>query len=262
MIGYYTREWESLAPRIVDRWCFSFTGRTGLHVPSTTGSAHGTLSGYTNNGNDAYITRPDKLSLFVQANQSVNCGLFPRANFTNTFSVCCWLNIPVIEQDFGIVSKLGISYPGWSMLVPFNFSGKIAGYWAGANRVIATTNYPTSRWFHAGITFDGSVGRVYLDGKLDASANTTVQPNAVGSTLWIGRYEFGQDRSMKGYIDDVIISGSTFTDSEMNFICEQGRGGGLLYQPERRKTYFVPPVTGWKSYWFRNQQLMIGGGIR
>jgi hypothetical protein len=200
--------------------------------------------------NDDWVVSGGKSALNIQANQSVNCGLAPQANFTNAFSVSVWLNLPTLLSDVGIISKLGSNpYPGWGLTV-FGGTGILSGYWANAGRVSSLTAYPTDRWFNVVLTFSGSTAAIYRDGSLNNSASTTVQPNASGHTLWIGRYDFTADRSMKGDIDDARMWNRALSATEVRQLWQIGRGN----MPLRRRRRYTEQAAGGN----RRRRVLLG----
>jgi len=254
MLAYYGPEWESLASRMVDRWCPSFSGNTGLQLPSTMGRNHGTLTNMDRN--TSWQTNPDRLSLSF-AGGSITHVAFAAISLGTIHSCCAWVN-PV------------------SQLVPFNFGGFLGdgsgntaplfvggltatnfGYTAGAGEVSFVGSSMIGSWNHIASVRIGTAVSLFRNGIQVASGTLPVNDAASPSRIGHRNGTF----FYSGLADDVILFNTALTASESRFIYEQGRGGGLLMQPPRRRSYFAQ-VTTLKNYWFRNQQRMIGGGIR
>ncbi|MBI3297578.1 MAG: VCBS repeat-containing protein [Elusimicrobia bacterium] len=70
----------------------------------------------------------------------------------------------------------------------------------------------TGVWHHVALTYDGSVGRFYLDGVRVASQTYGAQASAAG-TLTIGNNEAGQ--GFRGAIDEARVSARAFSDAEI-----------------------------------------------
>jgi hypothetical protein len=257
MIGYYTKEWETLAPRIVDRWCTSFSGNTQLQLPSTLGKNHGSLLNYTNNANDAYVTSGDRLALFFDnSNDQVQMPSIPEIR-TGPFTVSLWyypFSVSGLNQIFAQWSFSGFGS------IAFRNGTSLA--WQVGNRVTTGAVFTANAWHHivcfrqADGTLRAMVNGVLDSGSIPAANQFSTEPFLLGGP--VGGAGTGAGNCQ---MDDLITFGAALTVQESRFIFEQGRGGGLLYEPPRRKTYFVP-ASGWKPYWFRNQQRMVGGGIR
>jgi hypothetical protein len=129
-----------------------------------------------------------------------------------------------------------------------------------SNRVTGGT-LVAGEWYHVAATVSSTLITLYVNATsvgtplAPGSANSSTQPFTLcGSNSGIS--------NGNGMIDDLRAYSRVLSNSETVATYEAGRSGGLLYEPPRRKSYFVPPVGGWQSYWFRNQQRMIGGGIR
>lgn len=273
MIGYYTKEWEALAPRIVDRWCTSFSGNTGLQLPSTTGKTHGVLTNFANNGNDAYVTSPDKLALSLDGVNDYVTTTRAIPAFSQ-LSIGFWVNVASLTNNSTptfFSCGTGVSarpfFMQYTAATGFRFI--LINNATSAVKYIRTQTPTLNTWEHYVITWTGGADnsgfQAYRNGVrsvvsyLDQGAQ--MSGPLPGNLVRLGCYvDF--TTPFQGLLDDFIIFDTAILPTEAQFIFEQGRGGGLLYRPERRKTYFVPPVTGWQSYWFRNQQRMVGGGIR
>ena len=259
MIGYYTKEWENLSPRIIDRWCPSFSGNTGLRFPSTLGKNHGVLLNYTNNGNDAYVTNDHKLALFFDnTNDQVEMPSIPEIR-TGAFSVSLWYYTPTIS-GFNQIFAQWIAVGGLGMI---GFRNGSALAWQIGNRVTTGAVFTANNWHHV-VCFRQENGtlRAMINGVLDSGSMPAANQSSTEPFILGGPVSGAGTGAGNCQLDDIIIFGTELTVPEAVFIYSQGRGGGLLYEPPRRKRYFVSPASGWQSYWFRNQQRMIGGGIR
>jgi hypothetical protein len=233
------------------------------------GRNHGTLTNFSNNGNDAYVTSPDILALNFDGFDDY-VGLGPGLGQSGNFSVMGWANV----RSYGINPQLfsralfGNPFPqNWLLMIRTNEG---TAEWAFQSTNGAGARYQikggglvqTDVWTHVCVSHSMSGASLYLNG-IPITVTTTGTPNAepvAGQVVNIGAYA-NVTNFFNGQIDDVIILNSTITSNEARFIYEQGRGGGMLREPPRRRSYFAS-VTTFKNHWFRNQQRMIGGGIR
>jgi len=274
MIGYYTREWESLAPSIANRWCPSFTGNTGLQLPDISEfSGHGTLNRYANNGNDSYRVNAEKTALYF--NGVTNTGNYVAAstgaNLTTTYTVSYWI---YPDSTVGLKSPLTKGTTAGSNDLEFYLRPDfIVLHNRGNGGTASGVSFPTlttSRWTHMLFNYDVQrTGSNRWQGFYDGRSQTGSVILGLGqpplnttSTVLLGT-NFNSaftGQILLGLLDDIIIFNRVVTEPEARFIFEQGRGGGLLYKPERRRSYFSTQV--FKHYWNRSQQRMIGGGIR
>ena len=268
MFAYYGPEWESLESRMVDRWCTSFSGNTGLQLPSTMGRNHGTLTNFSNNGNDAYVSSPDRLALnFDGVNDRVECGAI--GSFLGDCTWSCWFRHTATGADQCLMTTRNILTGAARNGVAIYLRGAglptvEAEFVIGGTRYTATINGSTAngRWYLA--VARRVRGTCFLDVPglglaSSASSSTATITHEVGPTFGLWR-----DYSLEAFsvqLDDITIFNAALTSNEIRFIYEQGRGGGMLYQPPRRRSYFVAPVSGWKPYWIRPSSKLIGTGI-
>jgi len=253
VILYYANDWQKIAGTIVDRWC-----------PSVTGATQGVLPSVQGTGNDGVLTNMDRNTSWVTSSRSGAIN-FDASNSTfvdlplplfdpaNGLTISLWIYIATYSTYFAItsgfqtwrISSSGITnLPGGQ--VPLN--GLVVAR-QGAAFAGSTLPIALGTWYHVCHTWDKFKGLLYVNGDpgtivgtsgpntgtvtrgyIGASGNTSAGPNYYGSSL----------------IDDVIICNSAVTASEVCFLCEQGRGGGLLNEPPKRRSFFVPtlPLSG------------------
>jgi hypothetical protein len=253
MLAYYGPEWESLQSRIVDRWTPSLTGNTGLQLPSVMGRNHGVLTNFSNNGNDAYVTGPDRLALnFDGSNDYVS---FPApaslqvgpTGFPGTWSI--W----VYRRASG-----GAAYFCENGFYLFNFSATTAtiGVW-GFDRTL--TGLSLDRWQHIALTYNGSnTIAAYLDGALQGTTTGTSAANfsamfdfAIGARISTASY-------LNGLVDDFCMFNAALTANEIREIYRLGRGYGVFPEPDFDEGF---AAAGFKAHWARRQSQLIGGGV-
>jgi hypothetical protein len=243
MFAYYPPECESLQSRIVGRWCPSFTGATGLQLPDTVGRNHGTLTNFANNGNDAYVANPDRLALnFDGADDYVAVPYSPSFNVSSV-TLSIWINRraaqffghPVCKPFFDAAwsppyVEYALEYNATSDNLQF-ILGRTDGF-----SLIQTSTIGNNAWFHAIGTYDGSTSRLYLDGSLRVSQAFNTPMVHRQTALYFGAENTQAQYRFNGFCDDITIYNTALTANEVRFIYEQGRGGGLLYQPPRRRS--------------------------
>jgi hypothetical protein len=264
LTAYYSPEWEGLASRIVDRWTPSLTGNTGLQLPSTLGRNHGTLTNFSNNANDAYVASPDRLALnFDGGNDYVtsigSLGSFSFVQNTMRFGFSWWMQLATTGTRYTIAGSTNASAERGFVLIFENgagvgtrairllafrgVSGSAVSDFRSADNAIADTD-----WHHVAITAagNGNSGRVFVDGRqLSTTVTTNLNALATGNstrTLTIGSQTNGFTLPFGGQLDDLIIFNAPPTDNEVRFIYDQGRGGGMLREPAKRRSFFVPTL--------------------
>ncbi|NBW23384.1 MAG: hypothetical protein EBR82_87115 [Caulobacteraceae bacterium] len=254
MFAYYPPGWESLQSRIVGRWCPSFTGATGLQLPDTMGRNHGVL---TNMEANAYVVSGGKASLnFVASNNAI---LTNPVVLGTVHTSSAW----VFNNDAAAFNFNGLNGDNTSSnlcSLAFTATGSTSNivtfaYSYLATAVTASVPNVYQKWVHAVTVRSGQFVEFYLDGSF------------VGSGTGSGMGSFSPDRIgqrqmgavwYRGLIDDVIYFNTALTANEVRFLYEQGRGGGMLLQPPRRRSFLVS--AGFKAYWARRRSQIIGAG--
>ena len=255
MTAYYGPEWEGLASRMVDRWTPSFTGNTGLQLPSTMGRNHGTLRNFSNNGNDAYVASPERLALnFDGTNHTV---LFPASSSLTPSAITFsgWFRRPSTWEFAGSClfwGKPNAAFDGNGFYVELSagaFSNNTLVVTNGAAtsylrlHQTANTSFPTNTWTHFAFTLARATGQFYLNG-LPVSTSVVGTPAITGTNdaKYLYSNSPGYGNYTPGQADDIIIFNSALTPNEVSFIYEQGRGGGMLREPPKRRSFFVPTL--------------------
>jgi hypothetical protein len=224
---------------MVDRWTPSLTGNTGLQLPSTLGRNHGTLINFSNNGNNAYVASPDKLALdFDGTNDNVNCGTrVPRLGNGHTFAA--WVfkraNGGMIAGMCDAISAGGIEWAdqGGNFAFAF-FDGSIRGWFVGPA-------LPANQWSFVCAAFSNTSQRLVVN---TTATTTSVSTSGIvyNNDAWrIGVAATGNP-FWNGQIDDVTLWDRFLTDAEINTLYRLGRGGGMLREPPRRRSFFVPTL--------------------
>lgn len=76
-------------------------------------------------------------------------------------------------------------------------------------------------WYHIAATFDGSTMKIYIDGELVDSLETTSTIGNAGTNLVIGNWSLGQGRNVDATIDEVRIWNITRTAEEIDTYKDQ-----------------------------------------
>jgi hypothetical protein len=231
MFAYYGPEWESLASRIVGRWCPSFTGNTGLQLPDTTGRNHGTLNNFANNGNDAYVTSPDKIALnFDGVNDRVAVSTLSLN--TLDFAISFWAQ----QRGAGAIGMPIGNSTTTNSYIWFRSGNYLRFQMPTGNVEFNLTTFTTFRHyciFSTPSTAAISSINLFVDG-VSIGARTfsadTFTLNSIGDGYSSNAFPF------PGVIDDVTVWNAGLTANEVRFIYEQGRGGGMLMQPPRLRS--------------------------
>ena len=231
MLAYYDP--SSLSDQLLINCCASFTGATGSVLLDVSGRGNHCTA--TNaDRNTSWQTSGGKLAFNHDGTDDrVFSSLFQMSamgNQTNSFSI--WINPTTTNSQTRI---FGLGEFGVSFGLRFNFQNLEFTFGGTAVLSVSMTNAQyQNRWTHiCGVT-DASGARLFFDGRLVGTRADTV---AITRTNGLGiGYRFGINSDFySGFTDDFRLWARTLAASEGQFIYEQGRGGGLLYQPPRRR---------------------------
>jgi hypothetical protein len=255
MFAYYPPEWESLQSRIVGRWCPSFSGATGLQLPDTTGRNHGVLTNMDRN--TSWISSEQKTSLLTTGGGYIRASR-PRGFLLSDFTICFWYYplsftgtytalIEGDQRDFSLFTN-----------------GSNITFIATITRgdvTSATINFQLNSWNFFCVTKTGSGNLTFFNNGIQRSTHAIpfVNEYAFSTFFYLGANITTGGTNSNAFYDDIMIFNTASTHNEVQFIYEQGRGGGLLLQPPRRRSYFA--AGGFKAYWARRRSQLIGGGL-
>ena len=94
----------------------------------------------------------------------------------------------------------------------------------------ATTDITDNKWHHLAFTFDGKMGRAYVDGELEIEApNGTTFQSADPITL--GVPNLNNANGLKGIIDEIRISNVARTEAEIQEAMDVGLAAILSVEP-------------------------------
>jgi hypothetical protein len=146
----------------------------------------------------------------------------PGISLANTFSVSAWVNPATTAQplwariaetrwDGGFY--LGMDATGTRFKFIVNGGSGTTGT-CGRSLGCAESGTITSGWHLVTATYDGSIGRLYVDGALVASETFTAPPNT-NYPFYIGRYYGGGGYGWIGSMDDVRLYNRALTSAEV-----------------------------------------------
>jgi len=236
LTAYYPPEWENLASRIAGRWCPSFTGDTGSRLPDTKGQNLGTLSNFT--PNNAFVASDGLVALDLDGvNDQVvltNGVLIGQAQH---YCVTAWVNKTALGTN--PAHNGGVFRGANTILMTSENVGRL---WARHNNtnISSSTSGPlvlNAGWVQIGLQWDGVGASLIFNGRVFTSV-----PVSSSSAFTISFFGQQGNQFFRGLIDDLTIFNTSISESDMQFLYEQGRGGGLLHEPPRRRSFFVPTL--------------------
>lgn len=152
---------------------------------------------------------------FNNDNEYVNCSNNGSLDITNEITLECWVykTYNTGANDEGIITKYAFnSYALASG--PTSFSCYISG---GGHSASAQLHKDSgSRWYHIVGTFDGTIIKLYIDGRLvDTTAYVGSITSATNQGLIIGKNGDGGGQGYTGSIDEVRIYNRSLTPDEI-----------------------------------------------
>jgi hypothetical protein len=244
MLAYWDRGLEWMGVGLQMAICPSFTGPTGLAALDVSGRSNpGTLINIDRN--TAWVTSGGKSALECKPNGFVVASSIPARNNADPISLGGWFFAPAasytgafnyflsIPNSSGGANGLDFSNP---QAVELNFFG------TGTNITLGSSLDLRNKWTYLYGVFDGSKALFYANGELVGLTNHTAGTGTASRELNIGRFgSFGGFTSIIS--DDVRLYYRGVTGSEIRQMYELGRGGGMLYQPRRPRSYFAQVLT-------------------
>ena len=158
-----------------------------------------------------------------------------------TLSIEAWVNVKNSTGKWqGIVCKQqgGCTNRNYGIWVDINQSVLHAEIGAGggcAFNMNGTTDITGNVWHHLAFTFDGKVGRIYVDGKLETEKDNTntFQSN---DPITIGVPNIDNANGLLGTIDEIRISNVARTEREINEMKDVGLAQILSVDPGGKLT--------------------------
>ena len=259
MIAYWDRDCEWMGEGLLTTICPSFTNPTSTQLLDVSGRGFHCQT-LNIDRNTSWQTSGGKLAFSHDGTDDrVFNNSFPMSAMSatsNSFSI--WVNPTTTNANTRL---FGIGEFGTNFTLRFNFQNLEFTFGGTALISVSFANATFSnRWTHICGVSDASGARLFFDGVQVGTRSDTVSLTRTTSGLGIG-YRFGVNSEFySGFTDDFRLYSRTLTPPEVRQLYERDRGGGMLLQPPKRKSVFI--AAGFKNYWFRSQQQMIGGGIR
>jgi hypothetical protein len=146
-------------------------------------------------------------------------GAFTNVNLS-AFTVEAWINVPTYGSNVHYVSFL----QGNNYVVLGDYGSGVISTWANGLSPVqldggsaATT---TNAWHHIAFTYGSNVKKIYLDGALVGSANTSgalSEPGSFDYGLTIGARYSRDTQYVNGLIDDVRIYDVALSQSQLGY---------------------------------------------
>ncbi|HSH05680.1 MAG TPA: LamG-like jellyroll fold domain-containing protein [Anaerolineae bacterium] len=128
-----------------------------------------------------------------------------------TFSAAVWFNVDSLGGTHTFIQQADGNGMGRTWLSVIG-DGRLQSY-IGGNPVQGTTSISPGTWHHAGVTYDGTYLRLYLDGKLEAE--TPVTPEFSDGDMLIGLHKELVINPMAGRLDEIQIWRRALSSQEL-----------------------------------------------
>jgi hypothetical protein len=216
-------------PDLVGWWMFD-EGQGTTAEDSSGNDNDGTLQ-----GNPAWVAgRLNGALQFNGTDAYVNCGNGPTLQIQNQITLACWLRTPGFTRNWAAIITKGDG--SWRLSrsgetgnsIHMGLNGTVvtsANPWFDASKAVTD-----NQWHHIAGTYDGSYGRIYIDGVQVASLAATGQLNASSNNVLIAENEGGTGRYLSGTLDDVRIYRRGLTVAEVQIIMK-GYAGPVADAP-------------------------------
>lgn len=251
----------SLTDGIVGCWSPSVRG-SGYLLPDLARGNHGVLQNMEPTDWEAHAVfgQSGRALSYDGSNEYTTIATSPLRNRTVLrLSSAAWVRLT--GSFYGLVwlsnGTTGVIwYAGTSAI-----SGQLLFAGAGTG-VASTTALPQSRWCHIGWSYSERSVAFYFNGRPDGTATVSGAGNPSFSTVALNLGGYGGGESWPGQQGELAIWDRVVTGPEFAEIYRQGNGaiGRQLTGQTRRRVYgFVP--AGFRAYWARRQNQIIGGGV-
>ncbi|MEV1329485.1 LamG domain-containing protein [Micromonospora costi] len=183
----------------------SGSGNRGAYTDAVTLGRPGALTGDPDTAAEltgGHVAIPDSASLSVDG----------------SFTLEAWVNLNDVCGQYGVVEKYDApAYNGYALRVlP---GGRVSALTLGAAGQLASVEGQTvvtpDTWHHLAAVYDGSTISVYVDGRLDGSAATTVNPTDGAGSLKLGARGDDAGTRLAGMLDEVAVYDHALSAAEV-----------------------------------------------
>jgi hypothetical protein len=160
----------------------------------------------------------------------VNCGNGPSLQIQDEITITFWFKVQAFSNTWeAFLAKSDGAYRasrsgGTGNATHMGASGTSVG---GGNGYFDGTIIVTGgQWHHYAATYDGTAGKIYIDGVLDVTSPGTGRINLTSSDLYIGENSGATGRLLHGIMDEVRIYSRALTETEIQDVMA---GAGAEY---------------------------------
>jgi len=249
---------------LVGLWSPLMVGAMASFVPDLCkNTSNNGLATANTDRNSTYIGSPFGTVMNLDGvDDGINIGSFAMGNLLNATSntIAMWVYPKTTTNN--IARYIGFGSAGATFSFRTNFQNLEFAY-GGAAGVLSTaftTAEYADKWTFILGTSTPTSAAIFINGRQVASRTDTVN-----MTLTTGggigyRFSVNSDYSPIQFAEAAVWGRSFYAPEVANYYAQGPSGSWQLDAPRNRSRF--AQVTTFKNYWFRNQQRMIGGGIR
>jgi hypothetical protein len=196
------------------------------------------------NGNDGVFVGDPKWvagkfggALEFNGDDYVNCGNGPSLQIQDEITITFWFKVQAFSNTWeGFLAKGDNSYRasrsgGTGNATHMGATGTSVG--GGNGYFDGTVVITDNQWHHWAGVYDGTAGRIYIDGVLDTASPGTGQISISNYNFYIGENAQATGRLLHGLMDEVRIYSRALTEDEIK---EVMAGAGAEY-PQASNPY-------------------------
>ncbi len=143
----------------------------------------------------------------------VDLGQDAAFDIAGRITVCAWIKVNAFDADWQTIIAKGDTAWRLSRGEGNNLHFACTGLWP--EWVHGATRVDDGQWHHVAGLYDSTELRLYVDGKLDASARTSGHINVNTHSVYIGENAEEPGREWNGVIDDVRIYNYALSEAQI-----------------------------------------------
>lgn len=166
---------------------------------------------------------------FDGTNNYVNVGDIAALEYTGAMTIATWVKWDDFTGNQSLMGKSASSNIGYRFFKFGGSSGNLVGQMGDGgndffnNLQYSGTNFSTGVWYHLALTYDGSVGRLYVDGSEVANFSKVTTLSTTNNNFTIGS-ESSTNQKVKGTQDEVCTWSRGLTAGEVSDLYNSGSG--------------------------------------
>jgi hypothetical protein len=173
-------------------------------------------------GDPTFVEGVAGMAMEFNGDDYVNCGNGPSLQIQDAITMAFWFQVEAFQNTWeAFMAKGDNSYRtsrggGTGDATHMGISGTSVG--GGSGWFNGTVIVTGGQWHHMAAVYDGSEGRIYIDGVLDVTSPGTGQINISNYDFWIGNNSQQTGRFFHGLLDEVMIYDRALSDPEIRYL--------------------------------------------